>query len=62
MFGDGIAAFHGDYNELDAIWTGSNHIVHLAWADNRDVNPCDLRQDLIRIIRAIATKTSMPIH
>jgi hypothetical protein len=42
MFGGGTAAFHGDYNELDAIWTGTNHIVHIAWADNRDVSPCDL--------------------
>lgn len=42
MFGGGSAAFHGDYNELDAIWDGANHIVHVAWADNRDVSPCDL--------------------
>lgn len=42
MFGGGTAAFHGDYNELDAYWTGTNHIVHIAWADNRDVTPCDL--------------------
>jgi hypothetical protein len=42
MFGGGTAAFHGDYNELDAYWDGANHIVHLAWADNRDVSPCDL--------------------
>jgi len=41
LFGGGTAAFHGDYNELDARWTGSNHVVHVAWADNRDVNPCD---------------------
>lgn len=40
-FGGGTAAFHGDYIELDARWTGSNHVVHLAWADNRDVVPCD---------------------
>jgi hypothetical protein len=42
MFGGGTAAFHGDYNELDARWNGANHIVHLSWADNRDVSPCDL--------------------
>ncbi len=42
MFGGGTAAFHGDYNELDARWTGSNHVVHVAWADNRDASPCDL--------------------
>ena len=43
MFGGGSAAFHGDYNELDAVWNGTDHIVHVAWADNRDVTPCDLR-------------------
>jgi hypothetical protein len=42
LFGGGTAAFHGDYNELDARWNGANHIVHVAWADNRDVAPCDL--------------------
>ena len=42
MFGGGTAAFHGDYNELDARWNGANHIVNVAWADNRDVAPCDL--------------------
>jgi hypothetical protein len=44
MFGGGTAAFHGDYNELDARWDGANHIVHVAWADNRDVPAaeCDL--------------------
>jgi BNR repeat-like domain len=44
MFGGGTAAFHGDYNELDAFWNGTNNIVHLAWADNRDVPAaqCDL--------------------
>ncbi|HLE98794.1 MAG TPA: hypothetical protein VI540_02770, partial [Gaiellaceae bacterium] len=42
MFGGGTAAFHGDYNELDARWTGTEHVVHVAWADNRDVSPCDL--------------------
>jgi hypothetical protein len=42
MFGGGSAAFHGDYNELAARWDGTNHIVHVAWADNRDVSPCDL--------------------
>jgi hypothetical protein len=42
MFGGGTAAFHGDYNELAARFDGTNHIVHLAWADNRDVTPCDL--------------------
>jgi hypothetical protein len=42
LFGGGTAAFHGDYIELDARWNGTNHIVHVAWADNRDVSPCDL--------------------
>ncbi|HET6728884.1 MAG TPA: sialidase family protein [Jiangellaceae bacterium] len=42
LFGGGTAAFHGDYNELDAYWDGANHHVHVAWADNRDVSPCDL--------------------
>jgi len=42
MFGGGTAAFHGDYIELDARWDGSQHVVHVAWADNRDVSPCDL--------------------
>ena len=42
LFGGGTAAFHGDYNELDARWDGANHIVHVAWADNRNVSPCDL--------------------
>ena len=41
LFGGGTAAFHGDYIELDALWNGANNIVHVAWADNRDVNPCD---------------------
>jgi hypothetical protein len=45
MFGGGTAAFHGDYNELDARWNGASHIVHVAWADNRDVTPCDLSDD-----------------
>ena len=42
LFGGGTGAFHGDYNELDARWDGSNHIVYVAWADNRDVSQCDL--------------------
>ena len=44
MFGGGTAAFHGDYNELDAYFDGVNHVVHVAWADNRDVpaGQCDL--------------------
>ena len=42
LFGGGTAAFHGDYNELDAYCDGSKHIVRVAWADNRDVSPCDL--------------------
>ncbi len=44
MFGGGTSAFHGDYIELDARWTGANHQVNVAWADNRDVPPaqCDL--------------------
>ncbi len=39
LFGGGTAAFHGDYIELDARWDGANHV---AWADNRDVNPFNL--------------------
>jgi len=42
MFGGGTSAFHGDYIELAARFDGVNHIVHLAWADNRNVSPCDL--------------------
>ncbi len=42
MFGGGTVGFHGDYIELAARFDGSNHIVHVAWADNRDVNPCEL--------------------
>src|SRR6266508_2081192 len=42
LFGGGTAAFHGDYIELDSLWNGENYIVHVAWADNRDVSPCDL--------------------
>jgi hypothetical protein len=47
MFGGGTVAFHGDYNELDAFWNGSANIVHVAWADNRDVPAaqCDLSDD-----------------
>jgi hypothetical protein len=47
MFGGGTVAFHGDYNELDAFWNGTTNIVHVAWADNRDVPPaqCDLSDD-----------------
>jgi hypothetical protein len=43
MFGGGTAAFHGDYIELDAYFDGVNHVVHVAWADNRDVpaGQCD---------------------
>lgn len=44
MFGNGTTAFHGDYIELAARFDGANHIVHVAWADNRDVPvaECDL--------------------
>jgi hypothetical protein len=42
MFGGGGSAFHGDYNELDAYFDGVTHQVNVAWADNRDVSPCDL--------------------
>jgi hypothetical protein len=42
LFGGGTAGFHGDYNELDAYWDGTNHLVYVAWADHRDVTPCDL--------------------
>lgn len=42
MFGGGSSAFHGDYIELDARWDGSQHVVHVAWADNRDLSACDL--------------------
>ena len=39
----GTVGFHGDYIELAAGWDGeSEHVVHVAWADNRDVTPCDL--------------------
>lgn len=49
MFGGGTVAFHGDYIELDARWTGSSHVVHVVWADNRDVpaGQCDLSPDAI---------------
>jgi len=46
MFGGGTVAFHGDYIELAARFDASinKHIVHVAWADNRDVPTaeCDL--------------------
>jgi hypothetical protein len=42
MFGGGTSAFHGDYIELDARDAEATHVVHVAWADNRDVSPCDL--------------------
>jgi hypothetical protein len=42
LFGGGTSGFHGDYIELDARWTGTNHAVYVAWADHRDVSPCDL--------------------
>jgi hypothetical protein len=42
MFGNGTVGFHGDYIELAAQFDGANHNVHVAWADNRDVAPCDL--------------------
>lgn len=42
LFGGGTAGFHGDYIELDARWTGTDHAVYVAWADHRDVSPCDL--------------------
>ena len=45
LFGGGTVAFHGDYIELASragSSIGSSHTVHLAWADNRDVSPCDL--------------------
>jgi hypothetical protein len=44
MFGGGTVGFHGDYIELDAYYDGANHVVHVAWADNRDVpgEQCDL--------------------
>jgi hypothetical protein len=44
MFGGGTSGFHGDYIEL-AVYYDSDageHFVHIAWTDNRDVNPCDL--------------------
>lgn len=48
MFGGGTVAFHGDYIELAARFDGTNDIVHLAWADNRDVPAaqCDLSDAL----------------
>jgi len=42
MFGGGTVGFHGDYIELASHFDGAHHIVHVAWADNRDVSPCDL--------------------
>jgi hypothetical protein len=42
LFGGGTAGFHGDYIELDARWNGAGHDVYVAWADHRDVSPCDL--------------------
>jgi hypothetical protein len=33
----GTQAFIGDYIELAAHWDGAHHIVHLAWADTRDI-------------------------
>ncbi|MGE5642447.1 MAG: hypothetical protein ACM3Y8_05490 [Byssovorax cruenta] len=42
LFGGGTSGFHGDYIELDARWDGANHFVYVAWADHRDVSPCDL--------------------
>lgn len=42
MFGGGTVGFHGDYIELAARYDGTNHVVHVTWTDNRDVNPCDL--------------------
>ena len=44
MFSGGTVGFHGDYIELAARWDAaeSEHIVHVAWADNRNVNPCDV--------------------
>jgi hypothetical protein len=40
----GVEAFEGDYIELAARFDGARHIVHIAWADNRDIPPdkCDL--------------------
>src|SRR5262249_53365794 len=32
--------FLREYIELDARFDGINHIVHVAWADNRDIRPC----------------------
>src|SRR5919108_477545 len=47
LFGGGTVAFHGDYIELDALWNGATNLVHVAWADNRDVpaGQCDLSDD-----------------
>jgi hypothetical protein len=42
LFGGGTSAFHGDYIELDAASTSGHQVVQIAWADNRDVSPCDL--------------------
>ncbi len=44
MFGGGTVGFHGDYIELAARYNSgsNNHTVVVAWADNRDVSPCDL--------------------
>jgi hypothetical protein len=38
-------AFIGDYIELAARVEGATHVVHVAWADNRDMSPCLLPGD-----------------
>jgi hypothetical protein len=40
-------AFIGDYIELAARVEGATHVVHVAWADNRDMNPCLLPGDSV---------------
>lgn len=40
LLGSPSGPFIGDYIELDARFDGINHIVHVAWADNRDIRPC----------------------
>ena len=33
---------------LDALWDGTNHIMHLAWADNRDIPAGEYDLDPVR--------------
>ena len=37
----------GVYIELAARVEGASHVVHVAWADNRDMSPCLLPGDAV---------------